>query len=465
MRPAMKDDLLPISAVLRRRSIIALFAISFAIFVLSPISQVTLDPLYSILVSQSILKHGTPALDGISIRALKVSDLPAHRDLTIGCCFYQLIKIDNHVLYSGPQGTPLLSLPFVALLNAAGISALDSTGHYQYPGEAGIQKIVSSLLMAGATCLFFTTACELLPWSWSLAIATGAAFGTQIWSTATRALWSHTWEVFLGACLVLMLLKREQRSKRYQAPILATLVSWLYFVRPTGAIVVVAVSILLFYSNRDEFLGYAATGLFWLGGFLVYSWIFFGQLVPDYYLQGSKLNVAGWLSAAAGCLFSPSRGLFVFVPSILVVIYVVVRHRRALLARRLVCVAGGIICAQLIMVAGYPKWWGGYCYGPRLFTDLIPWFVLLAILGFRAYLDDMAKVPKSVNRSLSSQVGMAIAFLLTFISIVINGYGAFSAQTQLWNSRVDVDVHPDRIWDWESPQFLAGIVRSTKWDR
>jgi hypothetical protein len=115
------------------------------------------------------------------------------------------------------------------------------------------------------------------------------------------------------------------------------------------------------------------------------------------------------------------------------------------------------------MVASWPIWWwGGHSYGPRLFTDLIPWFVLLAILGFRAHLDDIAKLPAGVSRSINSQLVAAIALLLTFASIAINGHGAFSIQTRLWNQRVEVDAHPERIWDWRSPQFLAGIGSSPK---
>jgi len=445
-------------AALRRRSEIGLFLLSLAIFFISPINDVKSDPRYSIVVSENILKHGTPALNDVSIPGLQKSLLPAHPDLKIFRPFYQLVRINGNVLYSYPHGSSLLSLPFVVLLNAAGISAIDAKGNYDYLGELWIQKIISSLLMAAVTCIFFESACVLLPWSWSLIIAIGAAFGTQIWSTASRALWSHTWEVFLAACLVLILLKREQQSSSC-APVLATLVSWMYFVRPNGAIAVVAISALTFFCYRDEFFSYAATGSAWLFGFLIYSWINFGQLLPDYYRQGSALHAGGWIVAFAGCLISPSRGLFVFVPSVSIVIYLVARHWRALPNRRLALLAIGIICAQVAILASWPIWWGGYSYGPRLLTDVIPWFVLLAILGSRAYLDCAAQTSAGLNRPVFSPGVVPIAMLLTCVGIIINGYGAWSIQPEAWNHRVDVDVHPERIWDWRSPQFLAGMSR------
>jgi hypothetical protein len=46
---------------------------------------------------------------------------------------------------------------------------------------------------------------------------------------------------------------------------------------------------------------------------------------------------------------------------------------------------------------------------------------------------------------------------LLLISMFINGRGAMSHATWLWNSRpIGVDEHPERLWDWRQPQFMAG---------
>src|SRR5262249_32443332 len=162
-------------------------------------------------------------------------------------------------------------------------------------------------------------------------------------------------------------------SRRIPGPLLATLLSWMYFVRPNAAITVIAVSIFIFICHNDEFMMYAATGLAWLFAFIVYSQKVFGQLLPDYYLLGSALDMNGWFVALVGCLISPSRGLFVFVPSTLFVIYMVARYWRTLPNRRVAFLSVGIICGQLIVVASWPEWWGGFSYGPRVLTDTIPW--------------------------------------------------------------------------------------------
>jgi hypothetical protein len=158
-------------AALRRRSNIGLFLLCFAVFFLSPVKDVKFDPRYSVLVSESILRHGTPALNGISIPGLDQLSLPAHLNIHVMRPFYQLVRTKGHVLYDYPHGSSLLSLPLVALINAAGVSAIDSKGNYDGHGELWVEAILSSFLMAVTTCVFFETARMMLPWCWSILIA------------------------------------------------------------------------------------------------------------------------------------------------------------------------------------------------------------------------------------------------------------------------------------------------------
>jgi len=144
--------------------------------------------MYSIAVSESILKNHTPALNQVSIPGLDIATLSS-RDYYGGN--YRLSRINGKVLYSYPHGSSILSLPFVALMNAAGISAIRSDGSYDFRGELLIQKTLAAFLMAILAVVFFRTARLMLPISWSLVLTMGSTFGTQIWSTASRALWSH----------------------------------------------------------------------------------------------------------------------------------------------------------------------------------------------------------------------------------------------------------------------------------
>jgi hypothetical protein len=49
--------------------------------------------------------------------------------------------------------------------------------------------------------------------------------------------------------------------------------------------------------------------------------------------------------------------------------------------------------------------------------------------------------------------------LLLLASAFINTRGATSHATWLWNMRpLEIDQHPERLWDWRQPQFLAGML-------
>ncbi len=416
------------------------------------------DSQFSFLVSESILWHHTPALNGFVIRGLDPAKLPTHLTPAVWRPFYQLVRINGKILYTYPPGSSILSLPFVAALNLCGLRAADRDGNFDEQHEAQMQRIVASLLTAGLVYIFMASAGLLLRFPASLAIALVAAFGTPIWSSASRTMWSHTWEISLGGCTVLMLLRAAEKRARPSPVLLGTLMSWAYFVRPTGAIAIFGVTIYMMLEHRNDLVVYAATGLVWLGSFMVYCWSTFGRLLPDYYRQGSSLHAANFGAGLAGVLISPSRGLFIYVPIAIVPIYMLIRYWRDLPHRPLAAMGAAIIVTNVLVVASWLSWWGGWSIGPRLLTDTIPWFVLIAILSWKGRENYYLRAPSGTAPRTVDRMFPAIALLLAVFSVAINGWGATSQQPLLWNKRVDVDAHPGCLWDWRSPQFLAGLI-------
>ena len=195
----------------------------------------------------------------------------------------------------------------------------------------------------------------------------------------------------------------------------------------------------------------AITGGFWFLAFMAYSWLTFGELIPGYYLA-SRLEFHGFLTALAGVIISPSRGLLVYVPTLVFIVYLLARNWGNLPYRRLVVLSLAIIVLHVISVAGYPNWWGGGSYGPRLMTDLLPWFAMLAILGCAG---------AAQNRDfVLSRTELAAALTLLTLSVAINARGAFSVYAHhVWNLQMAIDHHPERAFDWSYPQFAAGLIK------
>ncbi len=444
---------------LQRRLGLALLLFSFVVFLICPVSEL-LDTKFSLLTTESLLRNHRPALNGFSIAGLDAVHLPAHPNLAENRDFYQLVQINGKILYRYPHGGSILALPIIAVMDAGGVSVADRDGVYNPLEEVVLGRILASLLMAILIAVFFRTAALMLPVSWSIAIAMGGGFATQIWSNATRALWSQTWEIFLAGWVVLLLVRAEQqRSQRAGAPnpvILATLLSWMYFVRPTGAIVIVCASVFVLLHYRETVVHFVITGAVWLAALVLYSLIVFGQFPPDYYRQGFSPEFSAVVTALAANLVSPSRGLFVYVPAVLWVFYVTAVYWNDLHERGLAVLAMAIIAVHLLVVSSYVKWWGGTSYGPRLLMSLVPWFVLLAVLGCKAML---SHYQSSCSRCLVRRRATVAAGLLSLgIGALINARGAISWPTYFWNFQVQVDEYPARVWDWRSPQFMAGLA-------
>jgi hypothetical protein len=356
------------------------------------------------------------------------------------------------VTYYFPHGSSMLSMPLVGLFNALGLSATTRDGHLNLETDVLMERIAAALLMAALTCITFAAALTMLSIGWSVAIALGASFGTQIFSTASRGLWSHGWEIVLLGLIVQTLLRIEQRGARIRPVWIATLAAWSYIVRPTGAIAIVAVGLYLLIEHRRAFPAYAATLGAWGAAFVAYSSATFGTALPPYY-AASRLHPDNFATAMAGSLISPNRGELVYVPISIFVLCLVVLYRKHLAHRGLAILALAQIAALTIVVSSYPIWWAGWSYGPRLLTDAVPWFVLLAILG----IDAMLRRATAPGR----RVAIAAGSLLLLMSIVLNARGAFSFDAMEWNDS-DAARHPERIFDWRYPQFAAGLIDPPK---
>lgn len=437
-----------------RRIGLWLFIVTAGVFLLSPVWWLG-DSNYSMLLSESILIDHSTHLNRYQFPApIQESSRCGSPTGPIALSYttYQLDRIDGNIAYCYPNGSSILSIPFVGVMNFLRVYPFDSAYHYSYAKEGLIQRLLAALLMAGFTVVVFRTALLVLSISPAVFIAVGTAFGSQVWSTASRAMWAHTWLIFLGGLLTFELLKRERNADSSRPVIVATLLAWMYFVRPTGAVPIICVTIYTFLVYPDGFIYYALTGLAWFSGFVIYSWFTFGKLIPDYYLD-SRISSSSIATALPAILISPSRGLFVFIPTLIFVFYLLIRYWTTVPYARLAILSLSIVTIQTVLVSLWPVWWGGFSYGPRLLADAIPWLALLAILGCAARL--------RTSKFSRSEVLAAVALLA--LSIAINGRGAMSWPSAYWNVVVAIDTHPQRAWDWSYPQFMAGLIAPPKY--
>ncbi len=422
----------------------AIWVCVFVIFFGSPVLQMN-DSQYSMLTAQSIISNHTPDLSSYWIKNYK-TDLPF--DMMAGKHAYQLARTNGRLLYGFGHGTSILSIPFVAMMDLFGISPATADGQYNLAGEIIVEKMLAALLMASLVIVFFRTALLMLDRQWSAIVAIGAGLGTSVWSTASRGMWAHTWEMMLGGIVAYVVLASAVRGRSIRPVLLATLVSWMFFVRPVGAISAVAVGIYIVMRRPRELISYVIAGAAWLAAFVAYSMRIFGTMVPYYYLSNDPHGMGvHFMQGLYGILLSPSRGIFIYSPMLVLVLYLTARYWRSIADGALAIVSLSMIAAIAVVVAAHPEWWGGNSYGPRLLSDAMPWFVLLAILA-------IAAIPQTLRNVRTPAI--AVGTLLLVVSVVINAYGAFSFETLEWNLKQR--PLPAAMLDWSRPQFLAGWI-------
>jgi hypothetical protein len=425
-----------------------LFLVTLIVFWLSPVSQVS-DSQYSLLVSDSLLRHRTFNLDQYGLPRY-APQTGVRDDYVANGPMWQVEIVNNHLYYYFPPGSSILSLPFSALARLFGYTVVNPDGTYDLQSEIRLQKLLAAILMAFCVLVIFLIGREVLPLHWSVITALAAGLGTQIWSTTSRALWSHTWETLLVGIAILLLVRNEVTNARIRPVLLGTLAAWLYFVRPNAAIVIVALLVYLAFKSSRLVISFLLTVVIWFSLFVFYSWLHFGTLVPTYF-KPNRLRLDLFPTALAGNLISPSRGLFIYVPLALFALILVIRFWRQLRYQKLVILSLAIIGGHVILISSFANrwgdWWGGASYGPRYTSELVPWFVLLAVIAVDAMRQAQVRLTK---------LKIIGGGLLT-LSVFINARGALSPATWKWTQPVSDEQMRALLWDWRHPQFLAGL--------
>lgn len=351
-------------------------------------------------------------------------------------------RIDGHYFSYFPYGTSLLSLPFVWL-------AMQFDPQLADPSQVAfpeMEVIIASAIIAITSLVMYAVARQRrLSVITAFATTILFAFGTSVWSTASRALWQHGPSILMLSLGLYLLGEAEKRPQRIQY--VALPLAFAYIIRPTNSIALLVVSLYVFLCYRAYFWRY----LLWGGAvamlFVAINFSTFGALLPRYFLPERVGDTALFWTALAGNLISPARGLFVFTPITLLIGVGVVQRIRELTKIEKISVA--IILLHWLLISTFPHWWGGWSYGPRFFTDMMPFFWVLLF-------------PLVLNLgNVKWSASLPLVFLpLAAIGVFIHLQGATVTETYAPWSALPVNVEKDhaRLWNWKDPQFLRGAT-------
>ncbi|HEY7474987.1 MAG TPA: hypothetical protein VH679_08245 [Vicinamibacterales bacterium] len=356
----------------------------------------------------------------------------------------------GHYRSAYPLPSALIAAVPAALLHYSGLVDMDAPLATNL-----VAALTASLVTAAAVTLLFLAVRRVVDERVALLTAVAIGIGTNYWPVVSRTLWQHETVAF-GTALGLWAWLRPLRQIRSRdlwlgglglalagaarpqvAPLVAIMLGWL--ASRAGP--------------RRTTTPAAIVGLAALAT-VVSNYVWFGHVLgaaprleavhPETHGVEGTISPTPWVGAL-GLLISPSRGLLVFSPFVLV----------ALAARRsTAAVPDGLalrwltagVVLQFAVYAAYTVWWGGHTYGPRYTMDLIAPMTPAIALGL-------------ARAAATARARVAVGALLLW-SIVVAAAGAFVYPNDAWNTNpAEVDRAHHRLWEVRDSQ-IPRVFRS-----
>jgi len=402
----------------------------------SPILTMPNDSTGTLLTAQAILQQGTIKLDAYRV----LDSIPYGLD-------YQFIEKGSHLYYYFPLGSSLYVIPLVWLANRLGLDMNDLASQNE------VENLLAALTVTLAFLLIYGICRQFVNRLSSLFLSGIFVFGSSIASTLATSLWSINLAlIFILVALLLLISDYFQRVK-LNSMVLGWSLFSAYLCRPSTAVFILISFAYLLVLRRQQFTKVLLVFLALLLGFILFSRFEYGQVLPDYYLP-SRLKGGDFWLAVYGHLFSPSRGVIVCSPFLILTFIGIGCFWRRIAKQPLFWFAVLWFVGHLTLVARFPHWWGGHGYGSRLFTEAFPATIVLSLLVWQQVFRRDRNFPRLTRRSQSSLLGLTTLF--ASVAIFINtSQGLYNLYPRLWNDMPNIDRYPHYLFDWQYPQFLA----------
>jgi hypothetical protein len=351
--------------------------------------------------------------------------LVADGTLTVSGCYPQLVpaRLEGTYLSTFGGGSATVAAPAYWLATAL------YPDYRQQPALLWwIGRFVGAVCVAGSGAFLFLYADEHASRWQAMVLSLAYGLGTCVWSTSSQALWQHgPNELFVAAGLYALSRSTTWKWSPYWAGLAFSAATWC---RPTSAILAAIVFGYLLWVNRPVARQYLIGVLPLAVALAAFNWYHLGS--PFRFGQGQmgdlaieKAGAAGVfqtpiLEGAAGLLFSPARGLFIYSPFLLFGLWGAVHcwfpgGQRWL---RPITVALAVIWA---IEFKHFDWWGGWSFGYRHLVDTT---VLLCFMM-------VPLLPRILGQPL---LRVACLLLITW-SIAVQWLAILAYDVRGWNAR------------------------------
>jgi hypothetical protein len=244
-------------------------------------------------------------------------------------------------------------------------------------------------------------------------------FCTSVTSVVAFDYWQHSLSVLLLLLTFYLFIKVEVDKNAGLIQYTSIPLAFSYVVRPTNSISIIFLSLYVLLKYKKYFIKYFLWSLTIGLPFIIYNIFTFNNILPPYY-SASRLSFSKtFLEALVGNLISPARGLFIFTPFLLFIfygIYLKIKKKNFVLFDWIILI---IIIFHWFIISSFSHWWAGYSFGPRFFTDMLPYLIYFII----PYLE------VATFKELKTKIFV----ILVVISCFIHMKGLFDFNVQMWN--------------------------------
>jgi hypothetical protein len=385
-----------------------------------------------------------PAGDTVPAELMPIAILHNHSvDFNEILAQYPSQRDSNHLPYwlTLQYGRVVSFYPLVpGLMNLPVYLVADEKGYDLYRYRYILSHITSSLICALATGFMFLSLDAICARRRvAIAFAFIFALGTEVWSEASRGMWQHGPSILLLTAALAIIVRKWSRG----IPLAGVLLGLAIWNRPTNVLIVAPLALYVVLTYRRQIASFVCAMAVPLLFMAIYSYMYLGSVM--YLGQGRSMvddisSPGGYLrgrfsAGLAGLLFSPNRGLLVFDPifaaGLAFLIYATFSRREWSLYRYML--AGVIL--TLWVYGHWLVWWGGYCFGYRLISELTPLLILATAMAWERW----------VSRLWMTRRLFVAA---TLFSIYVHGLGAFYAYFSQFNFNPNsIDQNTARLWD------------------
>jgi hypothetical protein len=341
-----------------------------------------------------------------------------------------------------PAGMVPFALPVAGLARLTGANLQDSFVRQR------LEKWTACGVAAGCLGLFFLLALHLVApqpaWIMTVMLATGSA----MYSTVGQALWQHGGVIFWGLVILLIEFRRARRTGRADAFCQGAACAMMLACRLSSGLFVLAFGAwALVRSPRRAILVALWASVAFVPWAYLYGTIYGHITGPSNAQMAAHHWSLNLREPIFGVLFSPSRGLFVYQPWLVLAGLSVLPglRGRAMGARAPAgwpIFALTVIGMHLLLISAWDCWGGGHCWGSRLAADVTP---LAALFCLRP----LAVLWQAVW-------GRRFVLFLVVLSVLLHVPAVYS-RADRWNSLLRPQS-TDELWDWSDPPYLYPLL-------